>query len=58
MHLYLPVSQPPHLFDHGSVVVAENLSLIGVPGRLTVQPRHRVSQEHLRCGHEDYRAGA
>jgi putative restriction endonuclease len=42
------------LFDHGGVVVAEDLSLIGAHERLTVQPRYRVSKEHLRYRREHY----
>lgn len=44
------------LFDHGGVVVAEDLSLIGVQGRLNIHPRHRVGEEHLRYRREHYRA--
>jgi putative restriction endonuclease len=44
------------LFDHGGVAVAEDLSLIGAQGRLTVHPRHRVSEEHLRYHQEHYGA--
>jgi putative restriction endonuclease len=43
------------LFDHGGVVVAEDLSLVGAQGRLRIQPRHRVSEEHLRYRREHYR---
>ena len=46
------------LFDHGGVVVAEDLSLIGAHEPLTVQSRHRVSKEHLRYRREHYRADA
>jgi len=51
---------PSHhvLFDHGGVVVAEDLSLIGVRGRLTVRPRHHLSEEHLRYRREHYLAKA
>jgi predicted restriction endonuclease len=44
------------LFDHGGVGFGEDLSLIGAEGRLTVQPRHHISQEHLRYRREHYRA--
>jgi putative restriction endonuclease len=46
------------LFDHGGVSVGEDMSLIGVQGRLTVHPRHRVSKEHLRYRREHYRVDA
>jgi putative restriction endonuclease len=51
---------PSHhvLFGHGGVVVAEDLSLLGTHERLTVQFRHCVSKEHLRCRREHYRADA
>jgi putative restriction endonuclease len=42
------------LFDRGGVVVAEDLSLIGADGRLTVQPQHRVSEYHLHYRREHY----
>jgi putative restriction endonuclease len=42
------------LFDHGGVGIGEDLSLIGDEDRLTVQPRHRISQEHLRYRLEHY----
>ena len=43
------------LFDHGGVSVGEDMSLIGVQGRRTIHPRHRVSKEHLRYRRERYR---
>jgi putative restriction endonuclease len=46
------------LFDHGGVGIGEDLSLIGAEGRLTVQPRHTLSGEHLRYRREYYRADA
>ena len=46
------------LFDHGGVVVAEALSLIGAHERLMVQSRHRVGKEDLRYRREHYRADA
>jgi putative restriction endonuclease len=46
------------LFDHGGVAVAQDLSLIGAQGRLTIHPRHRVSEDHLRYRREHYRADA
>lgn len=35
------------LFDNGGFSIAEDLSLLGLPGRLTRNPRHTVSQDHL-----------
>jgi putative restriction endonuclease len=42
------------LVDHGGVVVAEDLSLVGEEGRLDVDPRHQISEEHLRYRREHY----
>lgn len=42
------------LFDLGGVTVAEDLSLIGAVGRLTVHPEHRISDEYLRYHREHY----
>ena len=42
------------LLDHGGVGISEDLSLIGVEGRLTVHPQHRISEEHLRYRREHY----
>ena len=44
------------LFDHGGVEIGEDLSLIGVTGRLRVHPRHRINDEHLRYRRDHYRA--
>jgi putative restriction endonuclease len=41
------------LFDLGGVTVADDLSLNGAPGRLTVHTRHRINAEHLRY-HREY----
>jgi putative restriction endonuclease len=43
------------LLDHGGVGIGEDLSLIGAEGQLTVHPRHRISEEHLRYRREHYR---
>jgi putative restriction endonuclease len=43
------------LFDHGGVVVAEDLSLIGAEGRLMIHPQHLVSDDHLRFRREHYK---
>jgi putative restriction endonuclease len=42
------------LLDHGGVGISEDLSLIGVEGRLTVHPQHQISEEHLRYRREHY----
>lgn len=44
------------LFDHGSVGIGEDLSLIGAEGRLRVHPQHRVSEKHLQYRREHYQA--
>jgi putative restriction endonuclease len=46
------------LFDHGGVTIADDLSLVGEEGELTVHPRHSVSEDHLRYRRERYRADA
>jgi putative restriction endonuclease len=42
------------LFDMGGFAVADDLSLIGGPGRLRVHPKHRINPEHLRYHREHY----
>ena len=42
------------LFDHGGLVIGEDLSLEGEEGRLTVHSRHRLDPEHLRYRREYY----
>ncbi len=42
------------LLDHGGVAVAEDLSLVGEEGRLDVDSRHQISEEHLRYRREHY----
>ncbi len=42
------------LFDHGGVAVAEDLSLLGAEGHLTVNPEHTINKEHLRYHREHY----
>ena len=47
------------LFDKGGVGIGEDLSLFGgAEGRLTVHPRHRVNEKHLRYRQEHYRVNA
>lgn len=43
------------LLDHGGVGIGEDLSPTGEEGRLEVDPRHRVSEGHLRYRREHYR---
>ena len=45
------------LFDHGGLTVGEDLTLIGSEGELTVSPRHKISEEHLRYRREHYQSG-
>jgi SAD/SRA domain-containing protein/HNH endonuclease len=42
------------LFDHGGVAVAEDHSLLGAEGHLTVHPAHKLNKEHLRYHREHY----
>jgi hypothetical protein len=37
------------LLDDGGFAVADDLTLIDLPGRLTEPPRHAVGREHLAC---------
>jgi putative restriction endonuclease len=48
--------RPNHhvLFDHGGVMIGEDLSLVGAQGRLTVHPRHSVNEDHLRYRREHH----
>lgn len=43
------------LLDHGGVAVREDLTLIGVEGKLTVDPQHTLSEDHLNYRREHYR---
>ena len=42
------------LFDHGGVIVTLGLLLVGGEGRLTVDQRHRINEDHLRYRQEHY----
>jgi len=42
------------LFDHGGVGVAEDLTLVGAGGSLTVDSKHRLSESHLSYRREHY----
>ena len=42
------------LFDHGSVVVDDDLSLLGEEGPLAVHPEHEINEKHLRYHREHY----
>jgi hypothetical protein len=42
------------LFDHGGVMIGEDLSLVGAEGRLTVHPRHNINEDYLRYRREHY----
>jgi putative restriction endonuclease len=49
-------SCPNHhvLFDLGAISVNDDLTLIGLPGRLTQHPRHKLNIENLRYHREHY----
>lgn len=40
------------LFDHGGLVIDEDLSLMGAEGKLNVSSRHTINVEHLRYRRE------
>jgi putative restriction endonuclease len=42
------------LFDHGSITIDEDLSLVGAEGEVSVHPRHRINESHLRYRGEHY----
>lgn len=42
------------LFDHGGLVIEEDLSLIGVEGSLNVNRSHHINSEHLRYRRDHY----
>jgi putative restriction endonuclease len=42
------------LFDHGGVMINEDLSLIGMESRLKLHPRHLINEAHLRYRREHY----
>jgi putative restriction endonuclease len=42
------------LFDHGSITIDEDLSLVGAEGELSVHPRHKINESHLRYRREHY----
>ena len=44
------------LFDHSGITIDEDLSLVGVEGRLAVNPRHSIDDSHLRYCREHYQA--
>jgi putative restriction endonuclease len=44
------------LFDHCGITIDEDLSLVGVEGRLAVHPRHCINDNHLRYRREHYQA--
>ena len=41
-------------FDGGALAIAEDLSLIGLEGRLRIVERHRPSEKHLKYHREHY----
>lgn len=42
------------LFDHGGVIVNDDLTLAGGKGRIKVDRRHQINEEHLRYRREHY----
>jgi hypothetical protein len=44
------------LFDHSGITIDEDLSLVGVEGRLAVHARHSINDNHLRYRREHYQA--
>jgi putative restriction endonuclease len=42
------------LLDHGGVAVAEDLTVLGAEGHLTVHPEHKLDKEYLRYHREHY----
>lgn len=42
------------LLDYGAVAIADDLSLLGVPGQLTVHAKHCLEPEHLRYHRSRY----
>lgn len=42
------------LFDFGAIAIADDLTLIGARGRLTVHPKHRIEAEYLRYHRDRY----
>ena len=44
------------LFDHSGITIDEDLSIVGVEGRLAVHPRHSIDDSHLRYRREHYQA--
>ncbi|WP_334182079.1 YDG/SRA domain-containing protein [Novosphingobium sp.] len=43
------------LFDNGGFSIADDFSLIGLPGKLRTVPRHQIGGEHLRYHREQWR---
>ena len=42
------------LFDHGGVIIDQDLSLIGTQGQLKIHPQHQISEAHLQYRREHY----
>jgi len=45
------------LFDYGGFAIADDLSLLGIDGRLNVKSEHAISVEHIRYHREHYYKG-
>ena len=46
------------LFDHGGLVIEEDLSLVGIEGSLNVNRSHHINGDHLRYRRDHYRMPA
>jgi putative restriction endonuclease len=42
------------LFDLGAFTIADDLRLVGLAGRLTVNPKHKINMVHLKYRRECY----
>jgi putative restriction endonuclease len=42
------------LFDSGAISLNNDLTIIGLPSRLTLHPKHKLNTEHLRYHREHY----
>jgi putative restriction endonuclease len=42
------------LFDLGSLAIADDFSLIGIAGKLTIKPTHKINRDYLKYHREHY----
>jgi putative restriction endonuclease len=45
------------LFDYGGIAIADDFSLLGIDGRLTVKPEHHINPTHIRYHRAHYYDG-